>query len=131
MIFETDSQSTSRPRMESEGRGRSGLYVTQCHSSSVSAGVGSQTPQLMKTCFPQEGGICEDFDLVDVQQKGSRHEQNYVSLIIIQTYAAVSKEGQKKMKEELWKYFLLIRPREFKTMATEQIHERIPEEEIG
>lgn len=109
MIFETDSQSTSRPRMESEGCGRSGLCVTRCHSSSVSAAVSSQTPQLMNTCFPQQGGICEDFDLVDAQQKGSHREQNYVSLFIIQTYAAVSKEGQKKMKEELWKYFLLIK----------------------
>lgn len=96
----------------------------------MSAGVGSQTPQLMRTCFPQEGGICEDFDLVDAQQKGSHQEQNYVSLFIIETHAAVSKEGQ-NTKEEVWRYFLLIRPREFKTMATEQIHERIPGEEIG
>lgn len=70
-------------------------------------------------------------DWVDAQQKGSRQEENCVSLFIIETQAAVSKEGPNKTTEEGWRYFLLIRPREFKTTATEQIHERIPEEEIG
>lgn len=85
----------------------------------------------MKTCFPQEGDIFEGFDLIDTQQKGSHHKQNYVCFFIIQICAAVSKEGQIKMKEESQEYLLLIRPRGFKTMATEQIHKRIAEEEVA